>query len=163
MSKKHNSSLSHFADDFEFFFLIQNSNNNLKYITAAKQKKTRLKLLKSSFENSILRYFLGSFGIRISCSGMQTVTSFSRKKNTINYFWTLKYLSLSSEDIRGMTRPGTETNLFCQVFTFVKIVSSHDDNEDGVDQRLNDNSHAILFRDNENFTSLNSICKFQNI
>ena len=77
----------------------------------------------------------------------------------------MKYLSLSSEDIRGMTRPGTETNLFCQVFTFVKIVSSHDDNEDGddVDQRLNDNSHAILFRDNENFTSLNSICKFQNI
>ena len=136
----------------------------MKYITAAKQKKTRLKLLKSSFERSILGYFLGGFAIRISCSGRQTVMSFSRKKNTINYFWTLKYLSLSSEDIRGMTRrPGTETNLFCQVFTFVKIVSSHDDNEDGddVDQRLNDNSHAILFRDNENFTSLNSIYKFQ--
>ena len=59
------------------------------------------------------------------------------------------------EDIRGMTT-GTVTNLFCQVFTFVKIVmSSHEDGDD-VDQRLNDNSHAILFRDNENFTSLNN-------
>ena len=52
------------------------------------------------------------------------------------------------EDIRGMTT-GTVTNLFCQVFTFVKIVSSHDDNEDGddVDQRLNDKSHVIFVRD----------------
>lgn len=52
------------------------------------------------------------------------------------------------EDIRGMTT-GTVTNLFCQVFTFVKIVmSSHEDGDD-VDQRLNDKSHVIFIRDNK--------------
>ena len=50
------------------------------------------------------------------------------------------------EDIRGTTT-GTVTNLFCQVFTFVKIVmSSHEDGDD-VDQRLNDKSHVIFVRD----------------
>ena len=83
MSKKYNSSLSHFADDFIF---ISNSNNNLKYITRQQSKK------RQDWNFSILLFFSNDIAVRISGSGYYSnrFVAFSRdlkNKHTITYYF----------------------------------------------------------------------------